>query len=178
MLNERELEQDAAQLDNFRQASSKHQETLSQTLEKYTTLMENYKRLRSDYEEERDARERYKQMAKGQERNPFVLVLVDGDGMIFEDDLVSGGADGGQRAAHLLNDAIRRSLRGRGLEHCQIMVRIYANLVGLSKALSRAKLVGAEKRSLAPFVANFNRSYEMFDFVDAGELKELSLIHI
>jgi hypothetical protein len=36
--------------------------------------MEDFKRLKSDYEEERDSRERYKQLAKGQERNPFVLV--------------------------------------------------------------------------------------------------------
>jgi hypothetical protein len=52
------------------------------------------------------------------------------------------------------------------------MVRIYANLAGLSKVLSKSKLCGAEKRSLAPFVANFNRSNELFDFVDAGEMKE------
>lgn len=41
----------------------------------------------------RDSRERYKQMARGQERNPFVLVLVDGDGYIFDDDLVGNGAE-------------------------------------------------------------------------------------
>lgn len=52
------------------------------------------------------------------------------------------------------------------------MVRVYANLSGLSKALSKVKLAGPEKRSLAPFVANFNRSNDLFDFVDAGELKE------
>lgn len=52
------------------------------------------------------------------------------------------------------------------------MVRIYANLAGLSKAVSKVGLAGPEKRSLAPFVANFNRSNGFFDFVDAGELKE------
>lgn len=57
-------------------------------------------------------------------------------------------------------------------DHCRVMVRIYANLAGLSKAVSKAKLCGAEKRALAPFVASFNRSNDLFDFVDAGELKE------
>lgn len=128
--------------------------------------------MKSDYEEERDSRERYKQMARGQERNPFVLVLVDGDGYIFDDDLVSNGAEGGQRAAHLLNNAILASLRTRGLENCRIMVRVYTNLVGLSKTLSKIKLCGPEKRSLAAFAANFTRSNGLFDFVDAGELKE------
>ena len=172
MRSEKEMEQAAAQLSDFRADSGRHQATLSEMLEKYTTLIEDYKRLRSDYEEERDSRERYKQMARGQERNPFVMVLIDGDGYIFDDGLISSGADGGQRAAHLLNQAVEDSLRSRGLDHCRVMVRIYANLSGLSKALSRSKLAGPEKRSLAPFVANFNRSNELFDFIDAGELKE------
>lgn len=172
MLSDNELADTSTKLQNFRSASAKQQETLAEVLEKYGTLIESYKRLKSDYEEERDTREKYKQMARGQERNPFVLVLVDGDGYIFDDDLISNGAEGGQRAAHLLNDAILSSLRKRGLENCRIMVRVYTNLVGLSKTLSRIKLCGAEKRSLAPFAANFTRSNELFDFVDAGELKE------
>lgn len=52
------------------------------------------------------------------------------------------------------------------------MVRIYADVVGVSKSMSKAGLIGAEKRSLAPFIANFNRSKALFDYVDAGELKE------
>ena len=172
MPSDRELDQIASQLADFRKASEQQHKTLSDVLTKYSTLMEDYKRLRSDYEEERDSRERYKRMARGQERNPFVLVLVDGDGYVFDDDLVSNGIDGGQRAAQLLNDAVKSSLRGRGLEHCRIMVRVYANLSGLSKAMSKVKLAGPEKRSLAPFVASFNRSNDLFDFVDAGELKE------
>lgn len=172
MPSDRELEQTAAQLADFRTASEQQHSTLTDVLKKYTILMEDYKRLRSDYEEERDSRERYKQMARGQERNPFVLVLIDGDGYVFDDDLVSNGIEGGQRAAALLNDAFKSSLRSRGLEHCRIMIRVYANLAGLSKALSKVKLAGPEKRSLAPFVASFNRSNDLFDFVDAGELKE------
>jgi hypothetical protein len=172
MLGDNELAETSAQLDNLRLGNAKHQETLAEVLEKYGALIESYKRLKSDYEEERESRERYKQMARGQERNPFVLVLVDGDGYIFDDDLVSNGAEGGQRAAHLLNESIMASMRMRGLENCRVMVRVYTNLVGLSKVLSRIKLCGAEKRSLAAFAANFTRSNELFDFVDAGELKE------
>lgn len=172
MPSENEMEQATAQLNEFRADRDRHNTTLTEMLDKYTTLIEDYKRLRSDYEEERDSRERYKQMARGQERNPFVLLLIDADGYIFDDDLVSSGAEGGQRAAHLLNQAVKDSLRTRGLEHCKVMVRLYANLNGLSKALSKSKLAGPEKRSLSTFVANFNRSNELFDFVDAGELKE------
>lgn len=167
MLTDKELDEAAKQLADYRRNDSLHV-----ILDKHQALIEYCRRLKSDYEEEREARERYKQMARGQERNPFVLVLVDADGYVFNDSLVAAGADGGSQAAQLLNDRIKASLRRKGLEHCETMVRLYANVVGLSKALNKAGLVGAEKRSLAPFIANFNRSYPLTDFVDAGELKE------
>lgn len=168
MLSDGDIDRDAGQL-----AAYRNNDTLSEILDKYSTLIQEYRRLKSDYEEERDAREKYKQVAKSQERNPFVLVLIDGDGYPFNEDLVGRGPDAGSAAAQVLNDAVRASLRKKGLEHCQVMVRIYANVAGLSKALNKAGgSVGAEKRSLAPFIASFNRSYGLTELVDAGELKE------
>jgi hypothetical protein len=52
------------------------------------------------------------------------------------------------------------------------MVRIYANLAGLSNTLARAGLAGNESRSIAPFTASFTRSQDLFDFIDAGDKKE------
>lgn len=170
MSSSRDLQSAAAQLAAFQSEKDQHNSTLSKILEDYASLMKRHERLQSDFEEERDSRERYKQMAKGAERNPFVLVLVDGDGFVFED--AAGGSDGGERAAQGINEAVKRSLSRRGLDHCRIMVRVYANLAGLSKAFARSKLAGGEARSLAPFVASFNRSIDLFDFVDAGEFKE------
>jgi hypothetical protein len=186
-------------------------------LNQYAVLIDDYKRLKSDYEEEREAREKYKQMAKDQERNPFVLFLVDGDGYVFNESLVAKRGEGGSIAAQMLNDEIKVSLRRKGLEHCkqqsefckplygclgshyapeiapllpspsrntqkgrkqlillvgQVMVRVYANVAGLSKALAKTGLVGGESRSLSPFIASFNRSYGLTEFIDAGELKE------
>jgi molecular chaperone GrpE (heat shock protein) len=70
MLNDNELAETSLKLQDFHLQHAKQQETLAEVLEKYETLIESYKRLKSDYEEERDSRERYKQMARGQERNP------------------------------------------------------------------------------------------------------------
>lgn len=167
MLSDRDIDQAAAQLAEFRSSDA-----LRQLLDQHEVLIESYKRLKSDYEEEREAREKYKQMVKDQERNPVVLVLVDGDGYVFSDSLISKRAEGGSVAAQMLNDEIKASLRRKGLEHCEIMVRIYANVSGLSKALAKIGLCGHESRSLAPFIASFNRSYGLTEFVDAGELKE------
>lgn len=167
MLSDQEIERAAAQLADYRRSDA-----LSRLLDQYAVLIEDYKRLKSDYEEEREAREKYKQMAKDQERNPFVLVLVDGDGYVFNESLIAKRADGGSAAAQLLNDEVKASLRRKGLEHCQVMVRVYANVQGLSKALAKTGLVGGESRSLGPFIASFNRSYGLTEFVDAGQLKE------
>ena len=167
MLSDQEIEKNAKQLADY-----KRNDALPDILERYAALIDDYRRLKSDYEEEREGRERYKQLARGQGKNPIVLVLVDGDGYIFDDELVRDGADGGTRAAKRLSDAIEYSLRRKGIEKCDVIIRVYANLVGLSKALYKAGLCGAEKRSLAPFTAGFNRAYGLNDFIDAGELKE------
>ncbi|KAK3658468.1 hypothetical protein LTR56_001879 [Elasticomyces elasticus] len=120
----------------------------------------------------RSENNRYESQARKPERNPYVAVLVDGDGYIFNDQYITDRSAGGQKAAQDLDQAVKKDLRSLDLEHCQVMVRVYADLVGLSKALARAGLAGAEKRSLAPFAADFTRSNETFDFCDAGELKE------
>lgn len=64
------------------------------------------------------------------------------------------------------------STMGMQAEQCRIMVRVYANVLGLSKALARAGLTGHEARSLSPFTSSFTRAQELFDFVDAAEKKE------
>jgi hypothetical protein len=119
-------------------------------------------------------REKYKRTVRDQEQNPFVLVLADGDGYVFSDTMIARKGDGGSDAAQRLNDEIQANLRRKGLDDCQIMVRIYANVAGLSKALAAIGLAGNESRSLAPFIASFNRTYDLTEFVDAGQLKENS----
>ncbi|KAI0549493.1 hypothetical protein F4679DRAFT_263701 [Xylaria curta] len=167
ILTDREIDDASKKLAAFRAASAEED-----FLQRYADLLSSYKQLKSDFEEEKVNRERYKQLARTQERNPFVLVLIDGDGYIFGDEFLRMGADGGSRLAQHLNDVIKQSLRKKGLDNCDIMVRVYANLANLSRILSKHSLATPDKRSLAPFVANFNRSYGLMDFVDAGELKE------
>jgi hypothetical protein len=167
MLSSTELDKAASQLADYRARNE-----LNTIFDGYADLIQSFKRLKSDYEEEREGRERYKQLARETTRNPFVLVLIDGDGYIFNDAFTTAGSEGGSRAAKQLVDSVKASLRSKNLEDCEIMVRVYANVAGLSKHLSKNNLVGADKRSLAPFIAGFNRSYGLADFVDAGELKE------
>ncbi|KAH0360493.1 hypothetical protein KCU65_g9384, partial [Aureobasidium melanogenum] len=174
MLAETDLNRLERQLSDFNLATKTRQDALDELTLTYGKLLEDYRILRSDYEEEKESREKYKKLARGQDRNPFVLVLIDADGYVFEDSLIKGGAEGGIRAANLLHDTIqdRLSRRGHEYENCKVMVRAYTNLAGLSKTLARAGLVGHEARSLSPFCSNFTRAHDLFDFVDAGDKKE------
>lgn len=95
--------------------------------------------------------------------------------MQFKEHLVKAGSDGGITAARLLSDSIREQLQDRlggQADQCRIMVRIYSNVLGLSKSLARIGLLGYEARSLSPFAASFTRSQDLFDYVDAGDKKE------
>ncbi|KAK5691966.1 hypothetical protein LTR97_011137 [Elasticomyces elasticus] len=151
---------------------AKIEEQFKYVLAENTRLSLQNTTLRSEYEEAKLARDRYKSQSRSPERNPYVVVLVDGDGYAFADQYLTDRNAGGLRAAQDLDQAVKKDLRSLDLEHCQVMVRVYADYIGLSKALSRAGLAGADKRSLAPFAADFTRSNELFDFCDAGELKE------
>ncbi|PYH94405.1 C-x8-C-x5-C-x3-H type zinc finger protein [Aspergillus ellipticus CBS 707.79] len=155
--------------------NQQHHDNVHSLLEKFRLLLESYNDLKSDYEEEKEAREKYKRMARGQDRNPFVLVLIDGDGYLFKEHLMKAASEGGITAARHLHDSVREMLHdrlGSQADQCRIMVRIYANVLGLSKSLARSGFVGHEARSLSPFVASFNRAQDLFDFVDAGDKKE------
>ncbi len=58
MLTDKELDASSAQLDALRLISTQQQESLSQVLGKYEALVEDYRNLKSDYEEARHSRER------------------------------------------------------------------------------------------------------------------------
>lgn len=112
MLGNAELQDLSTQLDVFRIGDNRHRDTLQELLRNYQNLVEEYQRLRSDYEEEKESREKYKRLVRGQvcfadtdyrrgmctdilpqsqERSPFVLVLVDGDGYIVSGNTLFSG---------------------------------------------------------------------------------------
>ncbi|KAL3469563.1 hypothetical protein BJX99DRAFT_69162 [Aspergillus californicus] len=175
MLGDAEIQALGGNLKSITENNQRHHQDLQKLLDQFHFLLENYNRLKSDYEEEKEGRERYKKLAKAQERNPFVLVLVDGDGYLFKEYLVKGGPQGGAKAAQILNESIKDLVHerlGSQADQYRIMVRIYSNILGLSKTLARAGLVGQEARSLSSFVSSFTAAQDLFDYVDAGDKKE------
>ncbi|KAI9760891.1 MAG: hypothetical protein M4579_001392 [Chaenotheca gracillima] len=108
------------------------------------------------------------------DRNPFVLVLIDGDGMIFENALLQRAEQGGKDAAGLLQSAVKDYIHQEFYElpsDCKIVAKIYANLKGLSDTCSKAGIV--EKTStVEEFARGFTRSRHLFDFIDVGSGKD------
>jgi hypothetical protein len=82
MLAETDLNRLERQLADFNLATKARQDALDELTLTYDKLLEDYRVLRSDYEEEKESREKYKKLARGQDRNPFVLVLIDADGYV------------------------------------------------------------------------------------------------
>lgn len=184
MLSDQDLNGVQEQLQDFQRRDQGYHDALSAVLQKYKSLLEDYRSLKSDYEEEKEGREKYKRLARGADRGgsvvsngslpsgtsrPFVVVLIDGDNYIFNDRLLHADENGGARAAQDLHNAIEKSLLARGFAHCDVLVRIYADFVSLSKRLSLSKLIKPHKRSIATFAAAFTEVRPLFDLVDAGE---------
>ncbi|QGA14932.1 hypothetical protein EYB26_002588 [Talaromyces marneffei] len=172
MLNDTDLKKLNNDLKAITQTSKTYQNNMQIVFERFQDLLEQYNSLKSDYEEEKEGRERYKRQAKAQDRNPFVLVLIDGDGYMFKEDLIRAGAEGGVRAARLLSHSIKALLPPDIPDSCPIMVRIYANVFSLSAALARANLIDKEARSFSKFASSFTHAQDLFDFVDVDTKNE------
>lgn len=109
-----------------------------------------------------------------QNANPFVVILINGDSMIFEDDLVKASTTGGTIAATRLRATIQRYIDNgtKGIpKDAKVICRVYADLSGLADLLVRAGVV-----STVETVEEFMRGLtcgekldeNLFDFVDVG----------
>ncbi|KAI9051371.1 hypothetical protein LZ554_004418 [Drepanopeziza brunnea f. sp. 'monogermtubi'] len=103
-------------------------------------------------------------------RNPYIMVLIDGDGMIFNENLVRLGIEGGKQAA--------TALRNMVLENChdltdqiEVMAKVCANIGGLSKAMRRDGSID-NPEDLREFTLGFSQGKASFDFIDVGHGKE------
>jgi hypothetical protein len=103
-----------------------------------------------------------------QNRNAFVVVLLDGDGMIFDDYLIQKGEKGGKEAANLIWAAVNEFV-ARQLPHLsspKIVTRVYANITGLSDTLCKSGIID-NPGIFEAFTKGFNDKL-LFDFVDVG----------
>ena len=110
---------------------------------------------------------------------PFALVLLDGDGYIFDERLLQKGVEGGENAAYYLQNYVERHLRSKktqdvsldkfkGANNWRIMVKIYLNLEGLARTLTSTGCI-AGSNVIRDFAIGLTRSRPLFEVVDVGQ---------
>ena len=116
----------------------------------------------------------YEDLKRRIDREPFVLVLIDGDGMIFHEHFLSKGEEGGRQAAAVLRQSTEIYAREQIPTlpgDTKVVARMYANVKGLADACYRAGLVPGSS-AIEDFVRGFTRGNTLFDFVDVGPGKD------
>ncbi|KAJ4251090.1 hypothetical protein NW762_011742 [Fusarium torreyae] len=91
----------------------------------------------------------------------------------FRNDLVQAGLDGGKQAISLLKQSVEQKMKALDstVPHLQVIVRVYANLKGLTQAYQTAGILSSGE-TLEAFVRGFNMGDPLCDYVDAGNGKE------
>ncbi|PNS21256.1 hypothetical protein CAC42_1035 [Sphaceloma murrayae] len=170
MFSENEANVLSKDLAAFRYLANTQANSLQGFLTSHERLIADYKSLLSDYEETKEARDRYKRQARGGEGVPFVVVLIDGDSYPFDDALVQKAAEGGTRAAQMLFAAFMEHIRKMGLApDTRLIVRYIVNLAEASRFFHQIQLTGSHSRSLATFTAAFSSAFPLFDVIDSGD---------
>ncbi|KAH7321203.1 hypothetical protein B0I35DRAFT_428782 [Stachybotrys elegans] len=104
------------------------------------------------------------------DRNPYVLLLIDGDGLIFKDHWIRQGVEGGKNAAYALRSAISKQCGDRA-DSVEIVAKVIANLSGLTRAMQKDGCI--DNPSLfKDFTLGFTQAKASFDFIDVGKGKE------
>ncbi|OHF00309.1 hypothetical protein CORC01_04290 [Colletotrichum orchidophilum] len=103
-------------------------------------------------------------------RNPYVLILIDGDGLLFQETFIRQGIEGGKQAAYALRTAVAEYVGSQSSE-VEIVAKVCANLSGLGRAMRRDGCLDSESE-LKEFSLGFTQAKASFDFIDVGHGKE------
>lgn len=96
------------------------------------------------------------------------MVLVDGDGAIFLDEVLEKPEDGAKEAAERLKQAVRVSLdNDQGDNEITALVNVYANIKSLAKTLYMSDII-VSMNDLTQFAENFTDSNPEFNFINVG----------
>ena len=100
--------------------------------------------------------------------------MIDGDGSIFNGDLIARGHEGGYSAAQALTESTQKYLLSNySLDQFQLWTYVFYNKRGLFETLGRAGLSQA-KAKLDDFMIGFNQAAGRFSMIDVGSGKEMA----
>ncbi|PLB51129.1 hypothetical protein P170DRAFT_382370 [Aspergillus steynii IBT 23096] len=152
-------------------------------LQRVTELEEAYQQEKLDHEREtrfnRDIQihemelmDQVSRMRNIMEREPFIVVLLDGDGIIFQDGFLQQGGQGGRNAATKLQEALQNYIASNfpRIASPKIITKLYVNVKGLAELCVRGG-VTTEPFLIEEFVRGFNGSFPLFELIDTGSGK-------
>ncbi|KAL7624521.1 hypothetical protein AAE478_006086 [Parahypoxylon ruwenzoriense] len=120
-----------------------------------------------------DLKDRLNFLSQGQDavkdRNAYILVLIDGNGLLFREHFIKEGAEGGRMAAEELHEATLKKFSYE--EDVEVVIKVVASVANFSHAFKQGGYVDKEAKVL-DFIAGFNQFRASFDFVDVGVDKE------
>ncbi|KAJ7110185.1 hypothetical protein C8R44DRAFT_801590 [Mycena epipterygia] len=108
-----------------------------------------------------------------QHDNPLLLCLIDGDGHIFQKDLITQGHIGGRQAAMLLTKGLTdytRAIDTQMSSRAQVWLMLYCNKNGLVDTLVTQDI--CTKEQFDEFCLGFNQAAPLFSILDVGQGKE------
>lgn len=107
-----------------------------------------------------------------QDREPFVVVLLDGEGMIFKDEYLQQGEEGGRSAAKQLEAGLRSYLSKNlpGINEPKLLTKIYLNVKGFGELCSRSGLI-TDAAAIHDFIRGFNETMSFSEIIDIGSDK-------
>ncbi|KAF2838041.1 hypothetical protein M501DRAFT_1032020 [Patellaria atrata CBS 101060] len=167
--------------EELKSREAKKDQLIEELLYRYEYLSEQHKKECEEHDREREHNRIAQQAQKSlmedmrklqnfMNKDPFVLLLIDGDDMIFADQFLQEGEAGGKKAAEFIHQSIVEYM------HCnltdipsdtKVVARVYANVKGLADVCYKTGVVN--KPSLVEeFVRGFTRGNILFDFVDVG----------
>lgn len=96
-------------------------------------------------------------------------MLLDGEGIIFKDELLQQGEQGGRNAAKQLWTSLQGYVTANfpSINDPKIMTKIYLNVKGFSEICARNGIV-SDPATLSDFIRGFNESLSFFEIVDVG----------
>jgi hypothetical protein len=107
-----------------------------------------------------------------QDREPFVVVLLDGEGIIFKDEYLQQGEDGGRNAAKQLEAGLRTYLSNNlpSINEPKLLTKVYINVKSLGELCARSGII-SEPAAIHDFVRGFNETTSFSEIVDIGSGK-------
>lgn len=107
-----------------------------------------------------------------QDREPFVVVLLDGEGIIFKDEYLQQGEEGGRSAAKQLEAGLRSYLSKNlpSINEPKLLTKIYLNVRGFGELCSRSGLI-SDAAAIHDFIRGFNETMSFSEIIDIGSDK-------